>query len=109
MSAYYGYKDYEEVQDELKKQYEKDEGKGYNNIYKLTCKVCGNVFYCKNKRAAYCSYRCTNDGYMQRRRERNVKTARKCQQCGADFIPARQDAKYCSAACRQKNFRKRNG
>lgn len=72
-----------------------------------TCAYCGdpipNMF-----RRKYCSQRCANDAYMQRRRIRQISELRKvCPVCGNSFIGSTKAACYCSNACKQKAYRER--
>lgn len=54
----------------------------------------------------YCSERCRNDAYLQRRRQRHEQQlAKVCQVCGAQFRAKRIDAKFCSNACKQSAYR----
>lgn len=71
-------------------------------VYRYACNRNGNM------RHDFCSYRCHNDYYMERRRQR-LKLARNkvCQGCEKDFQAARIDSKYCSHACKQKAYRQR--
>jgi hypothetical protein len=110
MSVRYGYKHHGDVQEELKQRYFKNEGKSYyQDVYKLECVFCGNEFYCCNFIARYCSYRCTNDAYIARRKERKSKERQKiCPVCNEQYQAKRKDSIYCSPACRQKQYRERN-
>src|SRR5579864_9321502 len=63
--------------------------------YKRTCRQCQKEFYAGYPYAKWCSYRCTNDSYIQRRKERNEKSRhRVCLECKQEFIGTRKDAKY---------------
>lgn len=71
------------------------------------CAYCGdeipNAF-----RRKYCSYRCANDAYIARRREKQEAAREKvCAVCGERFNAKRKDAVYCSSACKQKAYRQR--
>jgi len=60
------------------------------------------------KRRRYCSIRCRNDAYIERRRRRRKKALKKvCQHCGREFRPKRSDARYCSTRCRVAAHRRR--
>ncbi len=77
---------------------------GYEGI----CAFCGDSFKSSNPKAKYCSQRCQNDAYMQRRRERKALEKEKiCTICGKQFTAKKKDALYCSDACKQKAYRKR--
>lgn len=70
-----------------------------------TCAVCGRVVTGRKK---YCSQRCTNDAYMERRRQRHKeKLSKRCAVCGSPFTASRADAMYCSQACKQSAYRRR--
>jgi len=70
-----------------------------------TCIVCGRVTTGRKK---YCSQRCCNDAYMERRRQRHiVSLQKKCVVCGKSFTAKRADTRYCSPACKQSAYRKR--
>lgn len=76
--------------------------------HKLTCSVCGSTFFATRPDALYCGYRCRNDAYIARRRERRAAARRKrCEHCGAPFEAKRRDTRYCSNACRQATYRLR--
>lgn len=60
------------------------------------------------QRHDFCSYRCHNDYYMERRRERlRIAREKVCDVCETEFQAARTDSKYCSHACKQRAFRQR--
>jgi len=70
-----------------------------------TCVFCGRYV---TGRKSYCSQRCINDAYMERRRQRHDATLQKvCAVCGNTFTAKRTDARYCSHACKQSAYRKR--
>jgi predicted nucleic acid-binding Zn ribbon protein len=80
----------------------------YGGGHTLVCDVCGRAFRARHPRALYCSARCSNDAYIERRRERRVMARTKsCVVCGETFTATRRDAKTCSPACRQKSYRQR--
>ncbi|KXA94715.1 hypothetical protein AKJ36_02335 [candidate division MSBL1 archaeon SCGC-AAA259I07] len=69
--------------------------------YKKECAFCGEMFYAYYPTRKYCSYRCKNDAYIERRRQRKKEARKKtCQYCGEEFQAGRVDAKYCSSKCR---------
>ena len=76
-----------------------------------TCAYCGREFYQEKYKGAadkYCSERCRNDAYMERRRIRHDLTRQKvCTVCGTLYDATRTDSKYCSPACKQAAYRKR--
>lgn len=92
----------------LREQYER----GWHSCpgsrcYKISCRHCGKEFFAQRPDARYCSYRCTNDAYIQRRRARRAASRqKKCATCGTGFVAQRKDAKYCNNACKQKAYRK---
>ena len=93
-----------EVQEELKQEYE--DGNRCEDIYKITCWKCGEEFYCKNRIARYCSYRCVNDAQIARRKERKrLERQKVCRVCNKAFQAKRKDSLYCSPACKQKYYR----
>lgn len=82
-------------------------GREYAN-YRKQCMFCGEVFYAKSPKRKYCSYRCTNDAYITRRRERNKLKRRKvCLFCKTPFTAKSLKARFCSPKCRVAHFRKR--
>lgn len=102
------YETYEQEQQRLKKEYEDFlSGKWhYQYAFKLACAYCGKEFYSKNRRQKYCCYRCVNDNYIQKRRERKqLEKNRVCIICNKPFIAKKKDALYCSNACKQKAYR----
>ena len=83
---------------------------GNLTAYRLTCVHCGGEFTARHPLAIYCSYRCRNDAFIARRRERRAASfdrKKTCGVCGEEFTAARRDTKTCSAACRQKAYRRR--
>ena len=72
------------------------------------CVYCGDEMVAQNPLQLYCSQRCANDAYIERRSERRARARRKrCAVCGIYFAGARNDRKYCSNACKQKAYRAR--
>lgn len=70
-----------------------------------TCVVCGRFVTGRKK---YCSQRCVNDAYMERRRQRHAASLlKRCAVCGKPFTAKRADAMYCSPACKQTAYRGR--
>lgn len=97
-------------QDELKVAYGKQlsEHVLLHSIHKFNCHHCGKEAYAEYPHAKYCSYRCTNDAYIKRRKERRQEARKKnCMMCGRRFEAKRNDAKYCSLACKQSSYRRR--
>lgn len=82
----------------------------YSNTHRYVCHCwhCGQQFSAKYPLAKWCSYRCCNDAYVERRRERRrIARQKTCAECGVDFEASRKDAKYCTLKCKQKAYRKR--
>ena len=88
--------------------------KGSKKVY-ATCRPCvhcGDLFR-GIARAKYCSYRCVNDAYIARRRERarlRRANVNKCVVCDNPLEQASGSVKirlYCSNACKQKAYRQR--
>jgi endogenous inhibitor of DNA gyrase (YacG/DUF329 family) len=76
-------------------------------FYKLKCIRCGTEFdTIRFDLAKYCSYRCRNDTYIERRKEqlRNARI-KKCLKCGIVFNAKRTDTIFCSAKCKQSHYR----
>ena len=102
------YETYEQEQARLKNEYEEFlQGKWhYQYSFKLNCEYCGREFYSKNRRRKYCCYRCVNDNYIQKRKERKqLEKNRVCVICNKHFVAKKKDAMYCSNACKQKAYR----
>ena len=102
---------WEQRQQRLKKEYEEYlSGKWhYQYAFKITCSYCGSDFYASNRMQKYCCYRCTNDAYIKRRKERKALEKQKvCVMCGKDFEAKKKDAVYCSNACKQKAYRQKS-
>jgi len=92
-----------EEQEFLKKDFEET-----GDNYRIFCVVCGKEFYCRRPEGKYCSYRCRNDAYIQRRREiKQIEKEKTCVVCGIFFLAKRKDTLYCSPKCKQKKFRER--
>lgn len=102
-----------EDQERLKLQYEKEQAESYIWHYmpvrKVSCAFCGDVFYTYNVRRKYCSGRCVNDAYMERRDKRKQAEREKvCPVCGEIFTAKTKATMYCSQACKQKRYRQRH-
>lgn len=100
-------------QKRLKLQYEKEQAEPYISHYmpvrKVSCAFCGDVFYTDNVRRKYCSGRCVNDAYMERRDKRKQDEREKvCPICGNFFTAKTKATIYCSQACKQKSYRRRH-
>lgn len=95
-----------EEQKQLRKIYES----GASGVVRGSCAYCGMEFYQKkNRPGKYCSIRCRNDAYMERRRLQHEMTLQKiCTVCGTLYDATRADSRYCSAACKQQAYRSRN-
>lgn len=91
----------------------------YNDYVWFTkCQHCGKsldeipargIFRVKRGAAMkYCSYRCINDSFIKRRKERNAQQRKNisCKNCETKFDGSRKDAKFCSSKCRVYYFRK---
>lgn len=76
--------------------------------YVLQCHRCGEDFRAIYPTGKWCSYRCSNDAYIDRRREwRREARILNCGQCGVRFNAKRRDASFCSPACKQRAYRLR--
>ena len=80
--------------------------------YHKTCALCSDNFMTLSYTGKYCSQRCINDAYIQRRRERHLATnhtkALTCTVCDTKLQQGSGKAKaYCSNACKQKAYRTR--
>jgi hypothetical protein len=76
--------------------------------YHKRCLHCDHGFTTTCKAAKWCSGRCANDAYIERRRSRRQMARRKaCPVCRKTFVGRRRDSRYCSAACRQAAYRDR--
>jgi protein-arginine kinase activator protein McsA len=75
----------------------------------LDCWHCGKEFASFSPLRRYCCYRCGNDAYIERRRQRRKEDREglACQNCSRPFDAKRRDAKFCSNACRQAAHRNR--
>jgi hypothetical protein len=95
---------WEEKQAERKKEYEHVmEVFGYPRCnHKHKCWHCGREFYSTSSKSRYCCYRCTNDAYIKRRKERKEKIRRHriCLYCNKEFSAKRAHTKYCSESHR---------
>ena len=80
----------------------------YADGYIQACEVCGQRFDAMRPEALYCSTRCSNDAYTERRRARRAQAREKtCEVCSSNFTATRADTKTCSPACKQKAYRLR--
>jgi hypothetical protein len=89
---------WEQRQAELKELYSK--GYGYNNtdVYECKCRQCKCVFYAQYPYAWYCTRRCTNDAYIEKRKKTYEYKGwiGVCEYCNKEYDTWRVDAKYCS-------------
>jgi predicted nucleic acid-binding Zn ribbon protein len=84
-------------------------GRGYVGWGEADCAVCDRGVVANHPGIKYCSERCRNDAYMERRRVRRAAAREKtCEVCSESFTAKRSDAKTCSAACKQKAYRQRS-
>lgn len=76
---------------------------------KLICKHCGLEFLASRINTKYCSYRCVNDSYIERRKAKvTANRKRFCVVCGNSLEQTNaKPVLYCSPACKQKAYRKR--
>ena len=82
-------------------------GEGYGG-YMLSCWYCKAKFLSYSKVRRYCSYRCNNDAYIEKRKLRQRKLRQKtCAYCGKAFEAKRRDAEYCSVNHRVLAYMKR--
>lgn len=75
------------------------------------CIVCNDTFKSRSVMSLYCSQRCKNDKYIERRQKialNKRKSANKCKQCDTAITQneATKLIKYCSNKCKQKAYRK---
>lgn len=100
----------------LKKRYtEERAGDTPPAFYKVArgiCSYCGREFYqwthlyYGRQSWKYCSIRCRNDAYTNRRRQRHKAAMNKtCTVCGRKYTAKRIDSMYCGTACKQKAYR----
>ena len=76
-----------------------------NGITLKKCPVCNR--YIPEYGNVYCSDRCKNDAYIERRHQRHEEQLQKiCVVCGKEFTAKRTDTKYCSNACKQSAYRR---
>lgn len=97
----------------ISNNYTKEESRieNYYSVYSgLThcgvCKYCGDSFKTRSPHAKYCSARCKNDAYLQRRKmQKNFERQKVCTVCGKKYVAKKKDSIYCSNACKQKAYR----
>jgi len=74
--------------------------------YSSKCTICNDDFKSASIKTIYCSQRCKNDAYIERRKKRKQNELnKKCIICNNDFKAIRKDTKFCSNKCRQKKYR----
>ena len=96
---------YDDRPTEEQQQHLLENAKKYESALKH-CLFCSRWMLAADRRL-YCSQRCINDAYMERRRKRHEAQLEKvCSVCGAKFKARRKDAVYCSNACKQASYRK---
>ena len=76
-------------------------------LFKLTCKCCGNIFESKSSAAMFCNPNCRGKYYLREKAEERRRDV-VCPTCGNTFSTTRADAKYCCGDCREKAARKRS-
>lgn len=97
--------DYKGTEKNIKERWD-SEGRDQSSCYKRQCRVCGFIFYAFSPLALYCSSRCKNDAWIERRKiYKTQEKERICKLCHTPFTAKRKDTLYCSAACKQKAFR----
>ena len=94
---------YREEQAELQKAYQQGKKYYFKTVYKKTCPICRDAYYCTNKQQIYCSGRCKNNA----RKHKEERMCSYCAYCGKPFTTVRMDAQYCSNKCRQAVYRYR--
>lgn len=77
----------------------------------LNCKFCNDIFKAKNQTALYCSQRCQNDVYIEKRSEKAKQKRTNSVNCVVCLISIKQTEtkkiiKYCGQKCKQKQYRK---
>ena len=76
----------------------------------LNCKFCNDTFKAKNPTALYCSQRCQNDVFIEKRSETAKLKRKNAVNCVVCLISIKQTEtkkiiKYCSPKCKQKQYR----
>lgn len=101
----FGFNTWQEYQDYLANKYEEPFS---CKCHRHNCAVCGEQFYSRSPYSLYCSGRCRNDAYLERRRKyQEIHRYSTCPVCGNPFNATRRDGKYCSSRCKQSAYRKR--
>ena len=80
----------------------------YGSKNKLRCEHCNDEFIAKQPNAKYCSLRCSNDVYIEKRKIKNAELKNK--ECLVCNEPLKENAngrnkKYCTNKCKQKAYR----
>ena len=80
------------------------------NPLTLNCNFCNDMFNAKSPKALYCSQRCQNDVYIEKRSETaklKRKNAVNCVVCSVSIkqTETKKIIKYCSQKCKQKQYR----
>ncbi|MGI5899244.1 MAG: DUF4368 domain-containing protein [Christensenellales bacterium] len=70
-------------------------------LFKLTCKCCGNTFESKRSNTLFCGVNCRSRFYRQEATENRSREC-DCENCGKTFTATRKDVKYCCDACRKE-------
>lgn len=82
-------------------------GKDSSSCYKIICAFCGKVFYARTPKAKYCSYRCTNDAYITKRKQRKKLEREKiCPVCGKPFQAKKKTASTVAINVSRKHIAK---
>ena len=67
-------------------------------LVEIKCAYCGKIFETKTTAKKYCSDKCREASYEQRRREKPP-IKKRCEECGKEFEPRLSIQRYCSPQC----------
>lgn len=74
---------------------------GVGQLFKLTCKCCGEEFKSGRSNTLFCSLNCRAKFYWQKAATSRMREC-VCGNCRKVFTTTRSDVKYCCEACHRK-------
>lgn len=70
----------------------------YKKPLRIMCARCGKIFETKTTAKKYCSDKCREASYEQRRYEKPL-IKKRCEECGREFETRNATQRYCSQQC----------
>lgn len=79
--------------------------------YNHVCEYCGQPFVAHNKSKRFCSRKCCDASYKQKKgpRYKKVEYNHVCECCGQSFVAHRKDKRFCSRKCHDVSYKREKG